>query len=234
MDHFSHFGPEHVGMLLFITFAVIMGLLLVRKGSEKHVRRTALVLALLTLAGEIIQDLLLVREGGDIMSFLPLHLCNIGIFVNLLASLTRGKVQSYFAEVSLVLIAPGSVGALLFPDWTYRPFWSAVALLCFFTHTLLVFVPLMYLVRKRISVTFKHFWYSYLFLALAVPPIWLLNSKADLNYMYLMYPPKSSPLEWIYKLTGDTYYIAGLVMFITVLLLLEYLVYSLINKASKK
>ena len=234
MTTFSHFCLEHVGMLVFIAIAITAGLLLIRRSSEKHALKAALILSVLTLAGELIQDILLVREGGNIVDFLPLHLCNLGIFVNLLASISRGRIRAFFAEVSLVLILPGSIGALLFPDWTYRPFWSPVSMLCFFTHTLIIFIPLIFMVRKIVRVSFKHFWYSYLFLALVVPPIWLLNSKADLNYMYLMYPPKSSPLEWIYKLTGDTYYIAGLVMFITVLLLLEYLVYSLINKASKK
>ena len=234
MTTFSHFGPEHIGMLITIAVIVAAGLLITRRSSGKNAQRTALILAVITLAAELFQDFLLVREGGNIINFLPLHLCNIGIFVNLLAALTKAKFQSYFAEVSLVLIAPGSLGALLFPDWTYRPLLSTISILCFLTHTLLVFIPLMYLVRKSVRVSFKHFWYSYLFLALVVPPIRLLNEKAGQNYMYLMYPPKSSPLEWIYNQTGDTYYTAGLVLFITVLLLLEYLVYFLAAKASKK
>ena len=234
MTTFLHFGPEHLGMLAFIAIAVITGLLPVRRSSEKNVLRTALILSVATLIGELIQDILLLNEGYDILDILPLHLCNLGIFVNLLASITRGKVRSFFAEVSLVLILPGSVGALLFPDWTYRPFWSVVSMLCFFTHTLIVFIPLIFLVRNNVRVSFKHFWYSYLFMAPVAPLISLLNEKAGRNYMYLMYPPKSSPLEWIYNLTGDKYYTAGLVLLVTVFLLLEYLVYFLAAKVSRK
>ena len=83
----------------------------------------------------------LISEGGNLIDFLPLHLCNLGIFVNLAASFSRGRIQSFFAEIGIVLLMPGAVGALLFPDWNYRPFWSYLPLLCFFTHSLLVFNP---------------------------------------------------------------------------------------------
>ncbi len=95
MTTFSHFGPEHIGMLITIAVIVVAGLLITRRSSGKNAQRTALILAVITLAAELFQDFLLVREGGNIINFLPLHLCNIGIFVNLLAALTKGKLQSY-------------------------------------------------------------------------------------------------------------------------------------------
>ena len=221
-------------MLVFIAIAITAGLLLIKRSAEKHALTAALILSVLTLAGELTQDILLVREGGSIVDFLPLHLCNLGIFVNLLASLTRGKVRAFFAEVSLVLILPGSIGALLFPDWTYRPFWSPVSMLCFFTHTLIVFIPLIFLVRNIIHVSFKHFWYSYLFLALVTPPIYLLDSKLGQNYFFLMYPTKDSPLELIFNITGEKLYPAGLLMLITLMLLISYSVCITIKRISKK
>lgn len=234
MDSFSHFCPEHVGMLIVIAFAVTAGLLFLRKSSGKNASAVICVLSVLALAGEIIQDILLVSEGGDILGFLPLHLCNLGLFVNLAASFTRGKVQSFFAEISLILIMPGAVGALLFPDWTYRPFWSYLPMLCFLTHSLLVFIPLAYLVRRRTKVSFRHFWYPYLFLAVTVPPIYLLNIRTGQNYMFLSYPPSGSPLGWIYDLTGKDLYLAGLVLLLTVILIIEYSVYAIARKALRR
>ena len=234
MTTFSHFCPEHTGMLVFIALAVTTGLLLIRRSREKPALTAALILSLLTLAGETVQDILLVREGGNIVDFLPLHLCNLGIFVNLAASLTRGKLRAFFAEVSLVLILPGSIGALLFPDWTYRPFWSIVSMLCFFTHTLIIFIPLIFLVRKEIHISFKHFWYSYLFLALVTPPVYLLNRRLGQNYFFLMYPTKDSPLELIFNITGGKFYLAGLLVLVTLMLLIVYAVCLIINRISKK
>ena len=226
MDTFTHFCPEHIGMLITIAVAVTAGLLVSRRFSGSKTDIVLTVLSVIILAGETVQDILLVNEGGNIIGFLPLHLCNLGIFVNLAAVFTRGKVQAFFAEISLVLIMPGSVGALLFPDWTYRPFWSYLPLLCFFTHSLLVFIPLLFLIRGKANVTFKHFWYPYLFLLAVAPPVYLLNIKTGQNYMFLSYPPADSPLEWICSLTGRELYIPGLIVLITVILIIEYAVYE--------
>ena len=234
MTSFSHFCPEHIGMLVLIAAATATGLLLIRRSSEKVVLRAALVLSTAALAGELVQDVLLVKEGYNVPEFLPLHLCNLGLFVNLLASLTRGRIRAFLAEVSLVLILPGSVGALLFPDWTYRPFWSPVSMLCFFTHTLIVFVPLVFPVRKMVHVSFKHFWYSYLFLALVTPPIYFIDRRFGVNYFFLMYPTKDSPLEWIFSITGAKLYPVGLIGLVTVMLLIVYSVCFVIGKLSKR
>ena len=230
MDSFQHFCPEHIGMLIVIAAAITAGLLIMRKMPSKKATVTVIILSIAVLAGETVQDILLVKEGGDIIGLLPLHLCNLGIFVNLIAAFTRGKIQSFFAEVSLVLIMPGSVAALLFPDWTYRPFWSYLPLLCFFTHSLIVFIPLVFLVRGKTHVTFRHFWYPYLFLLVTVPPIYLLNIRAGQNYMFLSYPPADSPLEWLCDITGEKFYVLGLVALLTVILLIEYAVYEVANK----
>ena len=226
MDSFERFSPEHLGTLLVIAIAITIGLLLIRKGSDKSVQTLSRILPVMVLLGEIIQDILLIRDGGNLIEFLPLHLCNLGIFVNLAAAFSKGKIQSFFAEISVVLIMPGTAGALIFPDWTYRPFWSYLPLLCFFTHSLLLFIPLMFLVMKKAQVSFRHFWYSYLFLLVVTPPIYLLDKRTGVNYMFLLYPIESTPLEWIKNLFGGNYYILGLGLLVTVILAIEYSIYS--------
>ncbi len=233
-DNFTHFCPEHIGMLAAIAVILAFGLVFLRRSSDKNAALAVRILSLAALAGEIVQDILLVAEGGDLIGFLPLHLCNLGLFLNLAASFTRGKAQAFFAEISLVLIMPGSVGALLFPDWTYRPFWSYLPLLCFFTHSLIVFIPLVFLVRGKVRVSFRHFWYPFAFLAAAVPPIYLLDISAGQNYLFLLYPPQDSPLEWIYNLTGGNLYWAGLALLIAAILILEYCLYSLFSFSRKQ
>ena len=234
MNEFEHFCPEHIVMLISIAVLITAGLLIARKISERAFLNTARILSIVVLCGEILQDILLIRDGGSFIDFLPLHLCNLGIFVNFAASFTRGRVQSFFAEVAIVLLMPGAVAALLFPDWNYRPFWSYLPLLCFFTHSLLVFIPLLFLIRRKTRISFRHFWYSYLFLLVVVPPVYFLNQQAGVNYMFLMFPPSDSPLEWIFNLTGGEFYLCGLLILVTAILVVEYLIYGLIRFLNTK
>ena len=234
MRYFEHFCPDHIFMLVLITAVIVTGLFFAQKLSSSGFDKLARILSLSVLAGEILQDILLIRDGGNFIEFLPLHLCNLGIFVNIIASFTRGKISSFFAEISLVLIMPGALGALLFPDWNYRPFWSYLPLLCFLTHTLLLFIPLLFFTKKRSRVSFRHFWYSFLFLAVVVPPLYLFDKKAGTNYLFLMYPPKSSPLEWVLHITGDKLYLFGVFVLLTLVLALEYALYSGLQKIFRK
>ena len=232
MNSFSHFGQEHIITLAVILLLIAVGLIISSKLSEKNAQILIRILSVTVLLGEALQDILLVRDGGNIMEFLPLHLCNLGIFVNLAASFTKGRVSSFFMEISVILIMPGAIGALLFPDWNYRPFWSYLPILCFLTHALLVFIPLFFLVRKKARITFRHFFYPYLFLLIVTPPIYLLDRKMDLDYMYLIYPPAKTPLEWIWNLSDGKLYIAGLAVLVTLILLLEYSVYGIFGRIS--
>ncbi len=225
MTYFEHFGSEHISVLLFITAATASGLVLSRKLSDKNAESLIRILSCIVLAGEIIQDALLIRDGGNFLEFLPLHLCNLGIFVNLAASFSKGKIRAFFSEISIILIMPGAIGALLFPDWNYRPFWSYLPLLCFLTHSLLVFIPLFFLVRNYADISFRHFWYPYLFLLIVSPPIFLLDIKTGTNYMFLLYPTSDSPLSWISRLSGERFYIPALIIFVTLILVIEYTVY---------
>lgn len=234
MDYFTHFCKEHVFMLAVITIVITAGLIFFSKLSEKAFKIALRVIATVLVLAEAILVTLLIRDGETLLNCLPLHLCNIGIFINLTAAFTRGKVQSFFAEISLVLNMPGAIGALLFPDWTYKPFWSYIPMFCFFTHTLLVFIPLLLLVRGKTHVTFKHFWYPCLFLLVACPPIGLLDSRLEMNYMFLRYPPDDSPLEWIYNRTGDKYYVLGLIIVTAIFLVIEYAVYGIMQRCIQK
>ena len=234
MRYFEHFCPDHIFMLILITIIIAVGLFFTRKLSSSRFIILARTLSLIVLAGEILQDILLIRDGGYFMYFLPLQLCNLGIFVNIAASFTRGKISSFFAEISLVLIMPGALGAILFPDWNYRPFWSYLPILCFFTHMLLVFIPLSFLARNLIRVSFRHFWYTYLFMLIVVPPLYLLNKHSGTNYLFLMYPPESTPLEWVQNITGNELYLLGLFVLLTSVLTIEYALYTGARKILRK
>ena len=233
MNAFELFGTEHILTLITIAILTVSGLLLLKRSSDKTATMTLRILSIILLFGEALQDILLIGDGGNFIEFLPLHLCNLGIFVDLFASFAKGKLQRFFAEISVVLILPGAIGALLFPDWNYRPFWSYLPLLCFLTHSLLVFIPLIFLVRNKARISFRHFWYSYLLLMFVTPPIYLLNKSFDTNYMYLMYPPKFSPLDWVLSITGEKYYLLGLAAFVTAVLIFEYALYSGARKLTR-
>jgi len=233
MDYWDHFGIEHLSFLALIAL-VITGVLFVSSRVRDDIHGDAFMrfLAVLLFICEITQDVILIRQGWQIRDTLPLHLCNLGIFVNLPA--TFGKRDSrlviFFSEISAMLILPGALGALLFPDWNYRPILSWLPIMCFFTHMLEVLIPLLLITRGRARITTVHFWYSYAFLGAIVPFIWLLDKKLDVNYMFLMTPTSDSPLKWVSDLTGADLYLLGLALLLAGVLAAEYSVACIVRR----
>ena len=231
MNYYEHWGPEHVRVLLMI--AIAMTAVLTPVALKADEKRTVIVLRILAVSHlilEVVQDILLVKEEYDIMWMLPLHLCNLGIFVNLIASFSSGKIRRFFAEISVMLIMPGSLGALLFPDWNYRPIDDPVAILIFITHTILLLIPLIMIIKGISDIRISHIFYPLIFMAIIVPPIYMFDKKFSVNYLFLRFPVESSPLSVIHDHFGEKYYVFGMFLLLISVLLVEYLIAAAIRK----
>ena len=234
MDGFELFCKGHVAILfIYPIFAAVLVWLAVKlpaKASDILIKICSIELLLC----EALQDIQLTYEGGDFMGYLPLHLCNLGIFVNLLASFGKGRVREFFAEVSMTLIAPGSVFALVTPEWNYRPLFSWLPLMCFFTHMLLGALPLMMYARGYFKPSFRHFYYSYIFLIGAAVPIYIFDRITRCNYMFLLRAPSDTPLSWLESFMGNPGYLLGACGILAVVLIVIYTSFFLVGKLLTK
>ena len=185
MRYYEHWSPEHIKVLLMI--AAVMACVLsyvALKASDKVTTVILRILAVSHLILEFAQDILLVTgEDYEISWILPLHLCNLGIFVNLIAAFSRGKARRIFSEISVMLIMPGALGALLFPDWNYRPIDDPVAIIIFITHTILLLIPIIFVIKGITDIRISHIWYPLVFMLIVVPPIYMFDTKFSVNYL---------------------------------------------------
>ena len=234
MDNFEHFGIGHICFLIAIALIVTLALRLSRRADDKTTDILLRTLAVSHIVLELIQDLLLMGDGWEIRWLLPLHLCNIGIFVNLAAAFANGRVRTVFSEISVMLIMPGAIGALLFPDWNYRAICSPVSILCFMTHTLLLLIPLIMIVKNICDIRLPHIIFPVGFLAIVTPPVYLIDKSLGVNYMFLAVPSDDSPLSFIYDHFTAKYYIAGLFLLVMTFLLVEYLIAFLIKRSIRR
>lgn len=173
---------------------------------------------------EIIQDLYLIAAGLPLADHLPLHLCGLGIFANFIGAFSNSRFAAALREVSLVLIAPGAVFALLFPDWTYMNLLSIMSVIGFAGHTLLAVIPLMMLKAGAVRPAWQHIWYTPAFLAVTCPPVYLFDTAFGYNYMFLRHPVENTPLAWWADRLGEPGYLLGILLMAAAVLLLEYCV----------
>lgn len=230
MNEFEHFCTGHLVILGIILIAAIALAVLAHKLPARKADYLIRLLSILALSGECLQDILLTLEGGNILDYLPLHLCNLGLFVNVIASFSKSRIRAFFSEVSLVLIAPGSVFALITPDWNYRPLLSWLPLMCFFTHALVLIIPIMMYVRGYCRPSFRNIWYPYAFLIAVGLPVYALDRAINRNYMFLLYPIKGTPLSWLESFMGNPGYLIGVLIMLILVLTVVYLILYLSSR----
>ncbi len=186
------------------------------------------------LVMEIVKDLYLVRVGHFGTGYLPLHLCSLGIPVFLLSAFLPGpRGRAFFMEIALVLILPGSLLAIIFPNWTMYPVWNFMNLYSWVWHLLLVLYPLLLLRIGAARPSIRHILFPVIFLAAVVPPIYCFDRAYCCNYLFLLQPLPGTPLMWFSAMFPGRYLAvyaaAALVVIVSV-----YGVYALLLSAAER
>ena len=228
---YMRFSAEHIITLLILGVLLI---LTVRILAAKDTRRAASmkVLPWVMVGLEIFKDAFLISTGHFGVGYLPLHLCSLGVFVFIAASLAKtDRWRMIWSEIACVLIVPGTIAALLFPDWAHLyPVFSFMNLYGYVWHGMLLLYPAMMVKSGWVHLSVRHAHYVWIFMICAAAPVYVFDRAADCNYMFVNWPPKGTPLEWIAQMTGDGLYLAGYAAFAVVVIGLIYLGIELYHK----
>ncbi|MCH3954074.1 MAG: YwaF family protein [Eubacterium sp.] len=228
---YAYFSRPHLFMLSIISAVVLLAYFWSRHVSERSRWIVLKIIPLGMIGMEIFKDYLLDIQGADMIGYLPLQLCSLGVLVFIFAAYVhRPAVQRFFGEVACTLIAPGAIAALLFPNWNHSyMLWSIFSIHSYSWHTMLLVFPVIYtsmpVMQKdgRMVISIKHIWYAVVFLCAVVPPVMCFDKKYDCNYMFLNWPSKGSPLVWIADRMGNPGYLVGFAILVFAILLAIYL-----------
>ena len=228
---YAHWSAAHLLSIAVLAMAVAVCL---RRAaaSEGMKRRMIRILPVLLVGMELGKDLYLCLVGHFGLGYLPLHLCSMGIPVFLLAVYV-GRLRAFFTEVALILILPGSVCAILFPDWNMYPVWNFMNLYSWVWHGLLVLFPLL-LILDGWKPVFKSIWKPVVFLLAVVPPIYAFDRWAGCNYLFVNWPPEGTPLVWLAGLMGVPGYLAGYALLAAMVMLAMYFFYGEVWKGLER
>ena len=222
------FGKTHIISTCVTLILVAFFVFVIQKQSKKARGMIMKLIPLFMVFLEVLKDLFLVSAGRFGVGYLPFHVCSIGIFVFLLREfLPWRKTKEIFGEISVVLIMPGALAALIFPDWTvFYPVLNFINLHSFLWHGLLVLYPLLLLKNGTVP-SVKHIYYVILFLCIVVPPIYLFDKHFGCNYFFVNWPEKDTPLDWLAGFMGNPGYLAGYAVMAVLVMLFVYFVLHL-------
>lgn len=216
---FSMFGFSHILWL----FLVIAGIIYIYRRFVRSDRITACRITRRTgdfmLFLTILRIVVLWVLGEMSVYDLPIHLCSLaGIF-----GFIHGRRQiDWIGQVLYVLCLPGTVFALVFPNWTDYPPIHFITIHGFLFHGAIVLYVMCQLHLNGIVPDIKSIWKPVLFLVVSVPCIYIFNIRYHTNYFFVRVPSAGSPLEWIAEYMGVPGYLWGYALLVICVMLCMY------------
>ncbi|MCD8334356.1 MAG: TIGR02206 family membrane protein [Clostridiales bacterium] len=216
---FSHFSPVHLAWLAAITAGTVLLSRWFRGKSARTQRRLSKALAWSMCDVLAAEHIILLATGHQTVYQLPLHLCTLMPVVCLLFSYTH---WDWAGQTIYSLGIAGAALALLFPDWNRYPQWNYMNLTGFFVHGGLILYGVWQLVGKTVRPRLTAMWKPVLFLAVAAPPIYLIDRRLGTNYFFLLRGSPGSPLQTLQEQVGAAY-LPAYAALIVALIAVEYL-----------
>lgn len=224
---FGLFQPWHLlWIIICVVFAVFF--LYFYAGADKNNRRKAeLVLACSMPAWMLLRTFYILVIHEKLLYELPLHLCSLSGLLCLLHCITGWK---WSGQVLYTLGLPGTVFALVFPNWAFYPAVHFVTIEGFFFHVGIVMYVSAMLYSHQIVPDIKKIWQVVLFLLVTVTPVYFFDRSFKTNYMFVNWPAEGSPLELLASYMGNPGYLFGYAVLVFICILLTYAGYHIIRR----
>ena len=225
---FSHYDASHLSWLAVCVAAILISCLVYRRMNEKQrdIFRKSVAAAL--IANELFKDVPTLCMNLYTWDYLPLHLCNINMFVIAWHAWKPSKtLDNYLYTVCI----PGALAAMLFPSWTELPMINYMSIHSFTAHTMLILYPVVLTAAGDIKPELKEVPRSLLILlGLGVVAL-TVNLLCDTNFMFMMYADEGNPLYWFEQNMGS--HLIGLPILTTAVIFVMHTPWCIFRKRNK-
>lgn len=230
---FALFGPWHMLWLLLVFGGCVGYVWLYKRENEKRKRWMQAMTAGFLVGWMIVRTVYIGMIHEEFLYELPFHLCSMAGILCAIHCLTKWK---WLGQVLYTICLPGTVLALLFPNWNFYPVLHFITLEAFLFHMGIVWYVAGELASHEIRPNLARLWQVVLFLSVVVAFIYWFDKKYDVNYMFVNWPSAGSPLVWLAEKMGNPGYLIGyaaLVFLCMVLMDVGYLVWITIREKQK-
>ncbi len=203
---FSLFGVCHFLWLIVLGAASVCYLWRYKKWTKRRRKAWDIVIGSSMAGWMIVRTVYLVVVGHMTVYELPLHLCSIAGILCCVHSFVK---WDWVGQSLYAICLPGTVLALIFPDWTRYPAIHFISIEGFCFHIGIVMYVGSQLIGGTIVPLMGRLWKVLLFLAVLVPPVYAFDRRFSTNYLFVIKPSAGSPLEWLADIMGIPGYLWG-------------------------
>jgi hypothetical integral membrane protein (TIGR02206 family) len=227
---FRLFGLIHMSWLVAIGLFIFLATRVYQKADERNQNKYEKIMTVMMVMLDLYKDAVLIITGNFHVWELPLDMCTMAIYISCFHAFTHSKITW---EILYCISMPGALAALLFPNWNGYPQINFININSFLTHALIVTYSMMLLLSGRFRPNIRHYIGVWIFLAVAVTVVALVNQKYDTNFLFLSVPSRDSPLVTIYNFTGEKLYLLGYAVAVLTVNLIMYVPFIISDRRKK-
>ena len=216
---FSLFSATHWAELLGAAAVIFLCAVIYYRCREVTRHQILRAVFVLMLADEFMKQTVLLYTGQWNVTYLPLHLCSINIFVCWYDAIHQSR---WSKEILYALCIPGAVVAMLSPSWQRLPVWNLLHLHSYSIHVLLILYPVL-LLAGGFRPQVHHIRWVLAFLCAIATPIFFLNRLLKTNFFFLNDPQGNAITAFFAHCFGERFYLLGFLPVLAAVLLLLYL-----------
>ena len=234
---FAQFGAGHLVSLTLS--AVLVAVLITRylrlsatPGGLSPARRRLLLAMSGTAMGVLLaKDLWYLALGMFEPLFWPLHICNLCELIALGHALSpSSRMGMHLADLLFCWGITGSLGALLFPGWSYYcPAWSLASICGFIEHALVLACALCLLAGGDYEPRPRRVWFVLATTVVCGAVFRVVNPLLGTNFFFVTNPAAAGgPGPWLLATLGDPGFLVGYLLMVVALWAATYLAWRAI------
>ena len=210
---FPLFGVEHMLWLIFAAGVTMLLLFVYRKATVHSKLLLERVIGWFMTGWILLLIIYLVAVNYFSIYELPLHLCSIiGILcgihsVKVNDSNRRHGLSDVMGQTLYAIGLPSTVLALLFPNWMVYPALSFKSIEGFCFHIGIFIYIIIMLKERKIVPCVKDCPKVLAFLGVIILGVYFIDRTFQLNYIFLLQVSAGSPLELLWEMLGERYYL---------------------------
>lgn len=216
---FSLFDKTHWAELLAAFLIIAVCAWVYHRCADVTRHQILRAVIVLMLVDEFMKHAVLLYTGQWNVSYLPLQLCSINIFVCWYDAIHGSR---WSKEILYALCLPGALIAMLSPSWQKLPVWNLLHLHSYSIHVLLVLYPVL-LLAGGFHPQVQNICKVLEFLALTATPVFFLNRLIGTNFFFLNDPNGNPVTVLLAHLLGRKFYLFGFLPLIGLVLAVLYL-----------
>lgn len=230
-DACGMFSMEHLILLIITSIGIKLALKHTKFSDKTCIRKIIRNVVILVWVLEIIKIIfnLIIGNGNNINTYIPLYYCSILLYAGILSLLGKGILK----RTGDVFLATGGLVAgitfLIFPSTSLGiyPVFHYISFQSFIYHGLMIYLGIVINKSKYIELRKKDIIYYFCLIMIIGLIALIINSKFGSNLMFISEDFPNTPVSIIYNLSGK--------LFTTLMLLVHsilpfYIVYIALKK----